>query len=280
METVRIGGIIIIIILLLSLVAAAYSMIMVPQHQQEETITNNYTLSDADMAGVNRVNLNYNGNTTGLGMKFQNKSDNLYNITIDRDKGTKEPNVTYTRNGDVLDVNITLDEGNANINLGNRCTYNTTIYNKIGGFGVLLDNQAKLDNLNVTQQYMGGGMLLLGDATFNRTVLNTNLGGFMIKALPGRMKSGGNITTNVQIGGVTLEIPAADNLGYRVRGTYDIGGMLFTTEEFNVLVNTTNTTEIETKNYQSKSIKLNIENILGVGSVNINMFSFPIEMFN
>jgi hypothetical protein len=58
-----------------------------------------------------------NGNTTGLGMKFQNKSDNLYNITIDRDKGTKEPMVTYTRNGDVLDVNITLDEGNANINM-------------------------------------------------------------------------------------------------------------------------------------------------------------------
>ena len=279
METIRIGGILIIIILLLSLVAAAYSMIMVPQYQQEETIISNYTLSDAQMTGVNRVNLNFNGNTTGLGMKFQNKSDNLYNITIDRDKGTKEPNVTYTRNGDVLDVNITLDDGNANINLGNRCTYNTTINNKIGGFGVLLDNQAKMDNLNITQQYIGGGMLLLGDASFNRTDLKTNLGGFMIKTLPNRMKTGGNITTNVQIGGVTLEIPSAENTGYRVRGTYDIGGMLFPTGEFNVLVNTTNNTEIETKDYQSKSIKLNIENILGIGSVNINMFSFPIEMF-
>lgn len=279
METLRIVGILILLVMLLSLVAAAYSMVMAPQNQKEQTISTNYTLSDAQMQGVNRVNLNYKGNTTGLGVRFNNQSDNLYNITIDRDKGSKEPNVTYTRNGDVLEVNVTLDDGSADIKLGNRCTYNTTAETKIGGFGIILDNQAKMDNLNLTLKYAGGGMLLLGDATFNRMDLNNNLGGFMIKTFSDRVKSNGTINTNIQIGGVILQLPTADNVGYKVKGTTDIGGVMIEPQGFNVLVNNTTNTEIETKDYQSKSIKIEIVNIIGLGSLNINLYPMPIEMF-
>ncbi|BDZ68646.1 hypothetical protein [Methanobacterium ferruginis] len=125
METKRIGGLIILVVLVLSLVAAAYSIIVGPQLESQDdkqTITTNYTLTDAQMTGINQVNVKFDGNTTGANVKFQNKSDNLYNITIEREQGSTEPTVTYTQNGDVLNVDIALDSGSADIALGNRCT--------------------------------------------------------------------------------------------------------------------------------------------------------------
>ncbi|MCC7550015.1 MAG: hypothetical protein KO316_00785 [Methanobacterium sp.] len=282
METKRIWGLIILVVLVLSLVAAAYSIIVGPQLESQDdkqTITTNYTLTDAQMTGINRVNVKFNGNTTGANVKFQNKSDNLYNITIEREQGSAEPTVTYTQSGDVLNVDISLDSGSADIALGNRCTYNADLESKVGGFGLYLNNQGKMDNLNTTIKYIGGGILLLGDTTFNDINMNINMGGVMIQTLSDKLKSSGTINTNVQIGGVTMQLQPSDNLGFKVKGTYDLGGFTFNPDEFNVLSNNTTTTEIETPDYNNKSAQIQMESTVGLGGININMFYMPMEMF-
>ncbi|NYB52347.1 MAG: hypothetical protein HVN35_07320 [Methanobacteriaceae archaeon] len=278
MKTIRILGIVIILVLIFSLLAAANHMIAGPQGK-EKTISNNYTLNDAQIAGINRVNINFQGNTSGIGVKFQNKSENLYDISIEREENSREPSVTYTRNGDVLDVNLLLDSGSASIALGNRCTYNTNLQTKVGGFGLYLDNNGKLDNVNTSIKYVGGGTVVLGNSTFNRMDLSVNLGGFAVQVLPEKFSSTGTIHTNIQIGGVNLQIQPASNLGYQVKGTVDLGGLIFEPNNFNVLVNNTTNTVIESKDYSKKSSKLQIESTVGLGGVNINMFYMPLEMF-
>jgi len=174
---------------------------------------------------------------------------------------------------------VALDSGSADIALGNRCTYNVDLESKVGGFSLYLNNNAKIDNLNTTIKYIGGGMLLLGDTTFNNINMNLNMGGFMIQTLSDKLQSSGTINTNVEIGGVTMQLQPSDNLGFKVKGTFDLGGLAFNPEEFNVLTNNTTTTEIETPDYNTKPTQIQMESTVGLGGININMFYMPMEMF-
>ncbi|WP_048187879.1 hypothetical protein [Methanobacterium paludis] len=61
---------------------------------------------------------------------------------------------------------MALDSGSARVILGNRCTYNGTLNSKVGGYSIFLTNSSKVDNLNATIKYLGGGTLFLGDTSF------------------------------------------------------------------------------------------------------------------
>lgn len=279
MENKNIWGLIILIILLLSLVAALYNIIIPDRTSaKEQLITNNYTLTDAQMTGINRVNINFTGNMTGMGVRFLNKSDTLYDLSIKRDEGSAEPNVTYSRNGDVLNVNISMDSGSVDLALGNRCTYNGTLQSKIGGFGILLGNQSKIENLNTSIKYIGGGMLRLEDTSFKKIDLNANLGGFLIQSQNSGINSSGNITSNVQIGGITIQIEPTEKIGVKFKGAVDLGGISFAPGAFNIIQNSTTIAELESKDFNNKTVKIQIESNVGLGGINLNMFFMPLPM--
>ena len=285
MESKRFWGIVIIIILIAAFCTAVYATAFGlgngNQNQQAKNeITTNYTLTDAQMAGINYVNFNFEGNTTGLDVEFKNSSNSLYDINVRRENNSKEPTVTYTKQGDVLNVNMALDSGSAKVALGNRCTYNGTLNSKMGGYSIFLTNSSKVDNLNATIKYLGGGTLLLGDTSFKNIALNVNTGGFMIQGVNPDMTTNGSISTNVQLGGVTITLKPQDNIGLKITGITDLGGSNFEPNEFDVLQNSTNILDIQTKGYNDKAIKLQINNTIGMGGINVNRFMMPFSMRN
>ena len=280
MENRRLWGIIIIAVLIAAFCTAIYATafgVVNNQKQEKQTITNNYTLTDAQMAGVNYVNFNFEGNATGVGVVFKNSSDTLYNITTKRDNNSKEPEVTYTRQGDVLNVNMKLDSGSADVVLGNRCTYNGTLNSKVGGYSVILTNGSNVDNFNGTIKYIGGGMVYLGDTSFNHMDMNVNTGGFMIQGVNPKIKTNGSIATNVQIGGVTINLKPS-NTGLKIMGMVDLGGNTFEPDAFDVIQNSTNLLDMQTKGYNDQPVKLQINNTIGLGGLNVNTFMMPFPM--
>lgn len=281
MENTRIWGLIVIVLLVLSLAAAIFGMAggtTTTTNKKANMITNNYTLTDAQAAGVNRVNINYVGNVTGFSVRFSNQTDNLYKISVEREKSASEPQVTYSQNGDVLDVNVTMDQGSADIVLGSRATYNGSFESKIGGYGIYLGNNSKVDNLKANIKYLGGGTLILGDTTFQKVDMNVNAGGFMISSMPNKTTSSGIITANAQMGGVTINLQPSDKQGVKVKGTADLGGFNINPVNFNVLTNTTSQLDIESTGYNEKPSKIEIDSTIGLGGITINMFDFPIMM--
>jgi hypothetical protein len=189
-----------------------------------------------------------------------------------------EPNITYTQNGDVLDVNITMDQGNADIVLGNRATYNGNFLTKVGGYGIYLSNNSKVGNISANVQYTGGGMLVIGNTTFQSVDMSVNTGGFMVNTLPGN-NINGTVTMNVMMGGTNIQVQPNDNTGVKVKGTADMGGFNFDPKNFNVLTNTNTQLDLESTNYNNTSSKLLIENNIGLGGVNLNTFNFfPVTM--
>jgi hypothetical protein len=276
MESRRFWGIVILIILIAAIFTAFYATAFkfgTDQAKEGQKITNNYTLTDAQLAGVNYVNFNFNGNTTGVDVSFQNKSDSLYDITVERGNSSKEPVLTYNQQGDVLNVNMDLDSGSAKVVLGNRCTYNGTLESKLGGFSMILNNNSKVDTINSTIKYLGGGLLALGDTSFKNVNMNVNSGGFMIQSLKSGPKTNGTISTNVQMGGATLQLKDSESLGFKIGGTVDFGGITFEPANFDVIQNQTNLVELNTKGYQDKAVKININNTVGLGGLTINMFT-------
>jgi hypothetical protein len=276
MDSIRIWGLIITVLLVVSLVVGIFGMAggTMMESFKENTIKNNYTLSDAQMDGVNRVNINYVGNVSSFGLRFSNQNDNLYNISVRRDINSKEPNITYTKNGDVLDVNISVDQGSSEIVLGNRATYNGNFETKLGGYGFYMGNNSKVDNLRANIKYFGGGMVILGDTTFQKLDLNVNTGGFMITSMANKTTNGGNITANTLIGGVSINTKPSSAMGVKIKGTADLGGFNFNPSDFNVLTNSTTQLDVESAGYSDKPTKLLIESNVGLGGININMYDF------
>ncbi len=239
--------------------------------EEKQEITKQYKLLDSQMAGINYVNFNFTSNAGGFGVSFQNKSDLIYDITFERDKNSKEPSITYNKKGDVLNVNIVLDSGSANVILGNRCTYNGTFDTKAGGFSLMLANDSKVDVFNTTIKYAGGGMVNIADTSFNHLDMNVNTGGFMIQSDKLGIKKDGSISTGVEIGGVTVQLKPVDKIGIKIKGTVDLGGIAIEPTGFEVIKNNTTFLDAQTKNYNKKAVKLQIESTVGLGGINMNM---------
>jgi flagellar basal body-associated protein FliL len=124
METKRILGIIIIVVLLAAIITAVYITAFgnAQQENNRNQITSSYKLTNAEIQGINYVNINLISNTSGVDISFQNNSDSIYDITVNRDNNSKDPTVTYNKQGYVLNVNIILDSESTTLVLGNERT--------------------------------------------------------------------------------------------------------------------------------------------------------------
>ena len=282
MEARKFWGLVIIAVLIVALISAVYITTWGFGQRQEVQqtgagqVTNNYKLTEAEMAGVNYVNFNFTSNTSGVDVSFQNGSGNLYDITVVRDNDTQEPTVTYTRDGDVLNVNVAMDSGSATVLLGNSATYNGTFTSKIGGFSLSLGNNSKIDNLTSNIKYVGGGLVVINDTSFNTLNLNANVGGFQIQAeKPTIRTTNASVFTNIQIGGITVQATSQDNLGIKLNNVVDLGRISIPNEGFEILQNSTTIANIQTAGFAGKTNKLEINSNVGLGGININTFFFP-----
>jgi len=282
MENTRVLSIIIIVVLVAAFISAVYvTGFGYPQNNRNNNkvnmISNEFKLTNAQVQDIELVNINIDTNSSGLEVSFQNDSDSIYNITTQQVNDSREPSVTYSKNGNTLDVNVFMDSGSAKLVLNNKYTYNGTYNTKVGGMTMVLANDSKIDQFTTNIQYIGGGSYILKDTRFNNLNMNVNLGGFMIQADNPNIKKNGNISTNVQIGGITISINPLDKLGLKINGKVDLGGFSFDPEGFEVLTNTSNNLDIQSKNFNNQTIKLQINNTIGLGGLNINTFVMPIN---
>lgn len=279
MESKRFWGIVVIVILVAAFCTAVYITAfgypgVAGEQERVKELTREYELLDSQLSGVNYVNLNFTSNSGGYSVSFQNKSDSLYDITIHQDKNSTPASLTYNKVGDVLYVNANMDSGSADVILGNRCTYNGTFDTKAGGISIIMANNSKVDTFSTNIKYVGGGMVLIGDTAFNQINLNANMGGFLIRGERPNIRQNGAISTGVQLGGVTIQVLPDDKTGLRINNLFDIGGVNFEPANFEIINNTTNSMDIQTKGFDNKTIKLQINNTVGLGGVNINMMMF------
>ncbi|MBK6586616.1 MAG: hypothetical protein IPG26_07070 [Coprothermobacter sp.] len=210
-------------------------------------------------------------------MKFENGTDFIYSIETERGLEDAKPIVNYTVEGDTLNVDMGLDEGSVNILLSNRYIYNVTTRSKVGGITLVLGNDSKVDKVNSTIQYAGGGTLLVDKATFKNVSMNVNTGGFSIALLNPEFKGNGSIVTNVTIGGVTVA-QMDPSYPLRIVANVDIGGVTFESTGFNVIRNTTSYLEMETGSYKSSGNRLEIICGVGLGGVSVGTFQIPIKL--
>lgn len=267
-------GIIIIVVLVVAFLTAAVAPLFKPA--EEKVIKDTFILNESQVSGIKQVNINVESNASGVVVSFSNGTDSVYAIETERSPGDAKPTVNYTVEGDTLNIDVMLDEGSANIMLLNRYTYNVTTRSKVGGLAIVLGNNSKVDHINSTIQYAGGGALLIDKATFKNVSMNVNTGGFYIALLNPVFKGNGSIVTNVTVGGVTVA-PMDPSTPLRIIASIDTGGITVKPDGFNVLKNTTSYLEMETKSYKSSKNKLEIICGVGLGGVSIGTFQMPIQ---
>jgi len=272
MNTEKFFSILIIIVLVAAFLTAVTAPLFKPT---EEKVTDTFTLNESQVSGIRYVNINVESNVSGVSIEFKNNTDSIYSIKTGRNVGTAKPTVNYTVEGDTLNINMKLDKGSASVLLSNKYTYNLTTKSKIGGVTLILGNDSKIENVNSTIQYAGGGLLLVDKTTFKNISMQVNAGGFYILVNP-QFKGAGSIFTNVTIGGVTIA-PMDPSLPIRLIASVDLGGIEFKPSGFNVIKNTTNYLEMQTKPYASSGNKLEIISGVGLGGVNIGTFQMPIQ---
>lgn len=274
MNAEKFFSVIIIIILVGAFLTAVAAPLFKPA--EENVIKDTFTLNESQVSGIKRVNISVESNASGVGVEFRNVTDSVYTIETERSFGDAKPKVNYTVEGDTLNVNIMLDKGSANILLSNKYTYNVTTRSKVGGVAIILGNNSKVDNINSTIQYAGGGALLIDKTTFKNLSMNVNTGGFYIAVLNPKFKGNGSIIANVTIGGITIA-PMDPSIPLRIIANVDSGGVTFKPNSFHVIKNTTTYLEIETKPYKSSVEKLEIICGVGLGGVSIGTFQMPIQ---
>jgi len=266
-------------IIIMVLVVAFLTGVVAPLFRppEEKTIKDAFTLNESQVSGIKRVNINVESNVSGVAVKFENGTDFIYSIETERGLEDAKPIVNYTVEGDTLNVDMGLDEGSVNILLSNRYIYNVTTRSKVGGITLVLGNDSKVDKVNSTIQYAGGGTLLVDKATFKNVSMNVNTGGFSIALLNPEFKGNGSIVTNVTIGGVTVA-QMDPSYPLRIVANVDIGGVTFESTGFNVIRNTTSYLEMETGSYKSSGNRLEIICGVGLGGVSVGTFQIPIKL--
>ncbi|MEM4525968.1 MAG: hypothetical protein QXH54_06400 [Methanothermobacter sp.] len=274
MNAEKFFSVIIIAILVVAFLTAVAGPLFKPA--EENVIKENFTLNESQVSGIKKVNINVESNASGVTVEFKNVTDSVYTIETERSPKDPRPTVNYTVEGDTLKINVMLDKGSANILLSNKYTYNVSSRSKVGGVAIILGNNSKIDNINSTIQYAGGGALFIDKTTFKNLSMNVNTGGFYIAVLNPKFKGNGSIVANVTIGGITIA-PIDPSIPLRMIANVDSGGITFEPNGFQVIKNTTNYLEIETKAYNSSSEKLEIMCGVGLGGVSIGTFQMPIQ---
>ncbi|MBE2900701.1 hypothetical protein DNK57_07860 [Methanothermobacter thermautotrophicus] len=264
MDRMNIAGAVLLIILVAAFIVASAASLL---PRSDEAVTENFTLNSSEVSGVRYVNVNLESNASGVDLEFTNTSGSVYTVETERSSGSPRPMVNHTVNGENLNLNITMDTASARIMLSNGYIYNITLKTRTGGFRVVLANDSRIENLNLTIQYAGGGTVLIGNSTFRNASFNVNTGGFYIADLHQNLRASGNMSTNVTMGGTSLAI-SPDNI-LRITGSVDYGGIAFEPAGFRVIRNSTGYLELE------GSGKIDIINRVGLGGVNVGVFRMP-----
>lgn len=272
MDRTDIAGAIILIVLIAGFIVASTASLL-PKTQEEATVSENFTLNSAEVSGVKYVNVNMESNTSGAYIGFADNADSVYMISTKTDPGDAKPAVNYTVDGETLNLNVKMDAGDARILLSNRYTYNITLRSKVGGVTMVLANNSRVDTINSTIQYAGGGTVLLGNTSFRNASFNVNTGGFYIADLDQSVRPTGNMSTQVMVGGTSITLFPA--YAIRITGSVDYGGIGFEPQGFRVLRNSTSYLEMETPSYGS-SAGLQIINRVGLGGINVGVFRMPV----
>ncbi|WP_432703742.1 hypothetical protein ACRERI_08775 [Methanothermobacter thermautotrophicus] len=264
MDRMNIAGAVLLIILVAAFIVASAASLL---PGADEAVTENFTLNSSEVSGVRYVNVNLESNASGVDLEFTNTSERVYTVETERSPSTPEALVNHTVNDENLNLNITMDTASARILLSNRYIYNITLRTRTGGFRVVLANDSRIENLNLTIQYAGGGTVLIGNSTFRNASFNVNTGGFYIADMHQNLRASGNMSTNVTMGGTSLAISPANIL--RITGSVDYGGIAFEPAGFRVIRNSTNYLELE------GSGKIGIINTVGLGGLNVGVFRMP-----
>jgi len=265
---------IIIIVLVVAFLTATAAPIFGPA--KEKVIKDTFTLNESQVSGIKYVNINVESNASGVTVKFRNDTDSIYTIETERNHEDAKPTVNYTVKGDTLNIDMKADKGSVDILLSNKYTYNVTTRSKVGGVAIVLGNNSKIDNINSTIQYAGGGALLIDKATLKNVSMKVNTGGFYIALLNPEFRGNGSIVANVTIGGVTVA-PMGPSIPFRIIANVDNGGVTFKPNGFNVVRNTTSYLEMETRPYKSSKNKLEMRCGVGLGGVSIGTLQMPIQ---
>ncbi|OED30139.1 hypothetical protein [Methanosphaera sp. WGK6] len=222
MENSKIVGILIIVVLILSIGIIGYNAtINVYKHSGDtsETILEDSQLSqitdnETTSSAIKTINLNIHQKTGATEIEFAD-TDDVYKITTNGQFNTTT-NVTYSENGDVLNIDINSDEDENTIVLSNKYVYNINETSTYGGFSINVNNKARINTLNtnitmggVNVEFNGGSL-----TTFNNQI---NTGGVNIEGTPSGET---NINSNIVIGGFNAKI---GQVGH-VFTTTDLGG--------------------------------------------------------
>ncbi|MDI6841593.1 MAG: hypothetical protein QMC92_02145 [Methanothermobacter wolfeii] len=262
-------------LIILVLAAAFITALAAPllPSDDDRVVKENFKLEKTGASDVKYVNLDIESNATGVLLAFTKNSGNVYNIETERDEGSVAPSVNRTVDGENLNINVKMDGGAARVLLSNEYTYNITIRSKVGGFTAILSNDSRIDTLNSTIEYAGGGTLLIGRTAFKNISMSVNTGGFYITEMQPDIQGNGSIYTDVYIGGTTLAMNKLRNL--RIMVDVDYGGISFEPRGFNVISNRTGHLEMEGDSYRTADSRVDIRNMVGLGGFSMIPYMLP-----
>lgn len=270
MRTNRLLGIVIIIALILSIALVGYSAVnktidndkdnvVETQHVMDETELNKSEVEDTVNGTISTVNLNINQKTGGANIEFSDNTTTVYTITSSEKEAST--NITTHQNGSNLDINIESNSSDNTIVLSNKYNYNISGNFIAGGFSADLNNNSRVDVMNVTAT-LGGVTLKLDGGSLN--VLNSRIttGGLNIMGEPNGVTT---INSEIEIGGLNLQLsqPAADIFTNIEVGGINPGDYQKISED-----------EYKGNEFDSSENKLIIHNYIRVGGVNTQQFSF------
>ncbi|WP_455644738.1 hypothetical protein [Methanosphaera sp.] len=261
MENSKIVGILIILALILSVGIIGYNAtINVYKHSGDtsETILEDSKLSqitdnETTSSAVKTVNLNIHQKTGATSIEFAD-TDNVYKITTNGQFNTTT-NVTYSENGDTLNIDVNSDEDENNIVLSNKYVYNINETSTSGGFDITINNKARINTLNtnitiggVNVEFNGGSL-----TTFNNQI---NTGGINIEGTPSGETT---INSNIVVGGVNAKI---GQIGH-VFTTTDLGGSSLDSYQ------TISDNEYKGVDFDNSQNKITFNSKIQVGGLNI-----------
>ena len=268
----KIFGIIIIIALILSVALAGYSAVnkvvendddakvVQTQFVMDESELNKTGLEDTVNGTISTVNLNINQKTGGTQIEFADDTTAVYTITANDDATSTATNVTAQQDESTLNVNIESNSSDNKIVLSNKYNYNISGNFVAGGFEANLNNNSKVDDMNINAT-LGGITLNLNDGTLNTLNSHITTGGLNIMGEPNGETA---INSEIEIGGVNLQLtqPVAD-----IFTNIEVGGI--NPGDYQKVSDN----EYKGNEFDSSENKLIINNTIRLGGVNTQSFS-------
>ncbi|MCP8307730.1 MAG: hypothetical protein H3Z53_01515 [archaeon] len=277
-----IGGIIIAILLASVIFAFASPIVLGPLIRFEEDrnkVFRTYSLTDAEVSGVDYVSLNFTVKTGGIDVNFTDESNLIYRFVFKQDQGVAEPYIENVTVDNKLLVKVMAESGDVKVTFGNNYTYDGTLKVGLGGIVAKLSKDSNVEFFDLVTMYAGGvSVEVYDDTSFDHLNIRVNAGGIMMRIEAENLERNSSISARVEVGGVMIgSIPKGTSFGSRLRAFADIGGISLNRGDLTVIKETVNEVEIMTDNYPIAPTKLDIEIFTGLGGSLINqpLLTFP-----